>query len=86
MTAQHPKTLPEWKSYAATLAGEELRDKVIAANSVTFVRTLQAEGYTAEEIHTILVYLARRFPETGQHPPGDGLYDLTRLAKTEPPL
>lgn len=86
MAALHPKTLPEWKSYAATLSGDELHDKGIAANSVAFVRTLQSEGYSADEIHSILVYLARRFAESGQHPPGDGLYDLAALSRSEPPI
>lgn len=81
-----PKTLAEWRAYAATLEGEVLREKAIAANSVAFVRTLQAEDYAPEEIHAILIALARRFVETGQVPPGDGLYDLAALAKTEPPV
>ena len=82
----HPKTIDEWRDYAATLAGEALREKVIAANSVMFVRRLQAEGYSAEEVHAIMIFLARRFRETGQVPPGDGLYDLAALAATTPPV
>jgi hypothetical protein len=81
----HPKTLEDWKAYAATLEGEALRDKAIAANSAPFVRLLKEEGYAAEEIHSILIYIARRFFETGQRPPGGGLYDLFELMRAEPP-
>lgn len=85
MTATEPRTVGEWRAYVATLEGEPLREKAIAANSAAFVRMLQEEGYSAGEIHTVLIYLARRFPETGQRPPGEGLYDLGALAESEPP-
>jgi len=86
VSIENPKTLEEWKAYAATLEGSELRDKAIAANSPAFVRMLQDEGYGPEEIHSILIYIARRFAETGQRPPGRGLYDLFALMKATPPV
>lgn len=58
----------------------------MAANSIEFLQMLQEEGYAPEEIHSIYVYIARRFAETGQRPPGDGLYDLFSLMKSTPPV
>lgn len=86
MSVEHPKTLDEWKAYAAELEGMTLREKAIAANSMEFVDQLQEEGYSADEIHSIYVYIARRFAETGQRPPGDGLYDYFLLMKDTPPV
>lgn len=85
MSARRPKTLPEWRTHLATLEGEDLWNKAIAANSSSFVRMLQDEGYEAKDIHTILIYLAQRFRETGLRPPGDGIYDYQVLMQTPPP-
>lgn len=79
MSSEHPRTIDEWRAYARSLSGEVLREKAIAANTVRFVRQLQEEGYSASDIHTILVVIARRFRETGQISPTGGLYDLDLL-------
>ena len=86
MNVENPKSLKEWKAYAEALEGESLRDKAVAANSVEFLQMLQEEGYGPQEIHSIFVFIARRFAETGQRPPGDGLYDLFSLMNSVPPL
>lgn len=81
MSEAHPRTVEEWRAHLSALAGEALREKAIAANSVAFVRALQEEGYSAEDIEAILRALARRFVETGQRAPSGGLYDFDALAR-----
>ncbi len=85
MSARHPRSVPEWREHLGGLEGDALRSKAIAANTASFVRLLQSEGYGAEDIHSILILLARRFRDTGQNPPGDGLYDLETLMATPLP-
>ena len=80
MSADAPKTLPEWKAYVGKLDGEELRKQAMAANSTEFVRTLQDEGYEAGDIHAILVAYAKRMKAAGQQLPTDGYLDLSQLA------
>jgi hypothetical protein len=56
-----PNTLPEWEQYVATIPEESFRDVAIAANTLSFVRTLQEEGFLGEDIVKILGMFALRF-------------------------
>jgi hypothetical protein len=86
MSAAEPKTLPEWKAYTETLSGEPLFAAARAANTVSFVQTLQEEGYSAPEVHTIMVLFAKRFSAVGERPPGAGFYDYAKLAEEPLPV
>lgn len=85
MSAKHPKTLAEWRAYTAALSDEALHQEAAAANSARFVRSLQEEGYSAEEIHGIFIIYAHRFKEQGLRPPSDGLYDYFELMQAPLP-
>ena len=61
-----PKTLDEWKAYIATLSGETLTSKAAAANSVAFVRALEADGLQPFVIHEVFLTFARRLITDGQ--------------------
>jgi hypothetical protein len=86
VTAANPRTLAEWKQYAESLKGSALRDAAASANSMTFVKVLQEEGYGPEEVHAIIHLLASRFVTLGERPPADGLYDLFEMGKQPAPL
>ena len=86
MPVAEPKTLAEWKADTETLSGEPLRSAARAAHTVSFMRTLQEEGYAAAEIHTILVLFARRLSAVGERPPTAGLHDYPALAQEPLPL
>lgn len=70
-----PHSLDEWRAHFATLDGASLWEKAIQANSIRFVRQLQAEGRSAAEVHQIFIALAQRFDALEQHGPEGGLYD-----------
>jgi hypothetical protein len=80
MSVAEPTTLDEWKEHLDGLSGLPLRDKAQAANSMTFVKLLKADGYSPVEIESILVMIAKRLRADGQVPPLDGLYDYAELA------
>lgn len=61
-----PKTLDEWKAYIATLSGNDLASKAAAANSVAFVRALEADGLQPFIIHEVFLTFARRLVAEGQ--------------------
>lgn len=65
----NPHTLPEWQAYIATLVGDDLRSKAIAANGVTFVRMLEADGLTPQEVKAVFQFFAERLVAEGQEPP-----------------
>lgn len=78
----NPVTLPEWEKYIATLSGDSLRSKAMAANSLDFLRGLEEEGISPQTTMAILGLFARRFKATGQEPPGrypGGLVDYGQL-------
>lgn len=64
-----PKTLEEWTAYVEKLSGAELRSKAMAANSLDFMRQLEAEGTPPQEVMKILKVFAKRFAATGQEVP-----------------
>jgi hypothetical protein len=64
-----PNTLPEWEEYVAAIPNESFRDVAIAANTLTFVRTLQGEGLAGGDIVKILGVFAQRFELQGEAPP-----------------
>ena len=84
MSMRHPNTVEEWRAYAAKLEGEDLRAKIISANSVAFVRQLKEEGVDAAAIHAIIAAFAARGREVGQVLPTGGFYDLDRLIESAP--
>ena len=61
-----PKTLLEWKQYIRSLSGPPLLSKALAANQVTFVRLLEADGLTPPEIATVFRACAVRLVEDDQ--------------------
>ena len=77
-------TAKEWRDYFQTLDGEALREKAIAANTASFVQSLQQEKLSAQEIHQVFIALAKRFKDTGQRPPSDGFYNLDTLIRNLP--
>lgn len=64
-----PVTLNEWAVYIATLSGDDLRSKAMAANSLSFMRGLEAEDITPLQTIEILRLFASRFVATGQELP-----------------
>jgi hypothetical protein len=82
---KNPTTLEEWRAHFDALEGESLAHKASLANSARFVRTLQEEGYDAEQVHAILIFLAKRVHAAGLEPP-DGMYDFARLSQESPPV
>lgn len=64
-----PNTLPEWEEYVHSLPNANFRDVAIAANTLTFVRTLMGEGFTGADIVKILGMFAQRFELQGEAPP-----------------
>jgi hypothetical protein len=55
-----PQTVQEWLEYIYALDDEDLLLKAIGANDATFVRALEEEGFTHEEISLILKTFASR--------------------------
>jgi len=64
-----PKTLTEWRTYVAGLGGPDLMSKARAANSIAFVRALEADGLSPDDITDVLLAFAQRLVEDGQEPP-----------------
>lgn len=56
----NPQTVPEWQTYISSLSGEDLRSKVIAANSLEFVRILQEDALSPAEITKVFLMWARQ--------------------------
>ena len=80
------------RAIEALRAGVPNRDAVRALGSAQphieerFVKLLQSEGYSPDEIETLFILIARRLIADGQVPPFEGLYDYTALAKATPPV
>ena len=71
MSLSFPASLDEWEAYINTLSGFDLQSKALAANSLTFVRSIESEGgYKPADITEILRMFAVRLEEQGMHPPG----------------
>ena len=71
-----PKTLVEWRAYISTLSGADLLSKARAANQVAFVRMLEDDGLSPEDIAGVFRGFAERLVDDGQEPPSrfDGSY------------
>lgn len=67
----NPKTLEEWASYIASLSGEALWSKAVAANTLLFVQSLQEEGAAPQEIIDILLLFGLQLERDGQAVPTD---------------
>jgi hypothetical protein len=78
----HPVSAAEWTAYVAALDPERLSLEAAAANTARFVRTLQGEGLSAEEVMHVQRAFARRVAALGRPFP-EGLYDYARLARDE---
>jgi hypothetical protein len=76
-----PKTVAEWQSYVGGLTDDVLYDVASAANSASFVRQLQSEGYDADDIHAVLHAFASELTARDIVTGGDGLYDWASLAR-----
>lgn len=76
MNNKQPTTIEEWASYIGTLTGDELYSKALAANTIPFVRSMEEDGYSADDIERILTMFAEQFEHDGQMPPSgvDGTY------------
>jgi hypothetical protein len=81
-----PRTLSQWRAYIDGLEGDALQDAASAANDISFVQVLEAEGYAPAQIHAIVHAFATRFLTRGVRPPGGGLYDLAALARRTAPI
>jgi len=64
--SEYPVTREEWRQYIEGLSGEELRNKAIAANTLTFVTGLLEEGISSDDVSFILMAFAVRFVADGQ--------------------
>jgi hypothetical protein len=62
------------------------RNVASAANDISFVQVLDAEGYAPARIHAIVHAIAARSLTIGVRPPGGGLYDLAALARRTAPI
>lgn len=74
-----PKTPAEWEAHAAALSGEELHDKVRAANTIAFVLALKERGMSAAEIRGVFEIFVRRLVACRELPPAGGYYDLQKM-------
>lgn len=66
-----PRTQEDWASYVASLSGEILWSKAVAANTLSFVQGLQEEGSSGQDITDILLLFALRLEQDGQAVPTD---------------
>jgi hypothetical protein len=83
----HPTTLPEWQTYIDSLTGADLLSKAKAANSLTFVRGLEAEGMAPQNAIAILRMFAVRLVADGQILPtryAGALLDFNSLVDSQP--
>lgn len=68
-----PENLREWETYVQRLPDSKVTDKAYAVNGIQFVEMLQEDGYSADEIETILYFFARRLHECETaYVPADG--------------
>jgi len=79
-----PQTLSEWGAYIKGLSGAELRSQVVAANTIAFVRTLVAEGFSIDDMEPLMLLFVRQLRATGTGVPKGGCYDLVTMALTDP--
>jgi len=61
MNITDPVTVEEWGRYIAPLKGAKLFSQAIAANTLNFVRMLQDEGFSNEEVTDVLLMFALQF-------------------------
>lgn len=83
----YPKTLPEWQAYVSTFTGAELLSKAKAANSLTFLRSMEGEGMAPQQAMQVIRMFAAALRADGQVLPSryDGaLVDLGALLEPSP--
>lgn len=71
-----PITPEEWEIYVSELTPEQLWSKTRAMNNINFIRMLESEGMTADDIEGIFKIFADRFTALGLEPPTGGYVDL----------
>lgn len=65
MNITDPVTVEEWGAYIGALTGPKLFSQAIAANTLDFVRMLQGDGFSGDEITDVLLLFAMRFDQLG---------------------
>jgi hypothetical protein len=75
----YPKTIDEWEMYVGSLTADELWNKAMAMNSIVFIRKLEEEGSSAEEINKIFGVFLKRFVAIGLEPPTGGYVDFSAV-------
>lgn len=61
MNITDPVTVEEWGQYISKLSGAKLFSQAIAANTLDFVKMLQDEGFSSDEVTDVLLMFAMRF-------------------------
>jgi len=79
MMTDNPTTPDEWQAYIGVLTGADLVSKAMAANSILFVRQLEREGVTAEDIEHVLILFGQRLEADGQIAVGGDYIDYADL-------
>lgn len=72
MNITDPVTVEEWGAYIRKLSGAKLFSQAIAANTLDFVRMLQGEGFSNDEITDVLLMFALQFKQVNLDLP-DGI-------------
>lgn len=85
MSVATPETMEEWLQYVAILTEDELYSKAIAANTQKFLGMLLEDGFTPQEVKSLMQGFARKFVDFNMQPPA-GLFDLETLGATAPSL
>lgn len=58
-------TVEEWQTYILSIPDSEIFEQVTGANTVTFVKSLQNDGFMPMEIESILRMFAQRMVSLG---------------------
>ena len=69
MNITDPVTVEEWGKYVGQLKGARLQSQAIAANTLNFVRMLQEDGFSNEEVTDVLLMFALQFGRVNLDPP-----------------
>jgi hypothetical protein len=66
---ESPKTLKEWVMYISQIPEEQLIVQAHSAGTSAFIRMLEEDGFTADEISTIHKAFALKFKEDDRRIP-----------------
>jgi hypothetical protein len=87
MAETFPASVEEWQQYISGLTGDVLWAKATACNHIGFVRMLEDEGYSPDEIEAVFLAFAKQFQADGQEPPsgeGGDYFDFMDLLYPQP--